>query len=571
MFELVKKLFPYLIPYKGRILVAVLLSFALAGIKGAQAYLVKPIFDQGLNGNASWQEVLFLAFTLLALGVINFPCRFFHFYWLRMVVDGATCSIRTEIYKKMQRLSLPFYTANKQGVLLSTVLNDTQIFAGGFRNSIDLIREPLTAVVMLGLAVWRDWQLTLVILGVAPLFLIIFIISGRRVRSHQSQVQEELSLMTHNLSEGMGGQKIVKAFNLQKYIVERFSTSQNRFFNSLMKTTMVEEMAHPLVELVGAIAFSGVIIFAYYRIQSGALSTGGFISFIAALALLMDPIRKFSQANVKLNQASAAYQRISNLLEMEEERASGDIALSSFDRQIEVDGVSFQYESGESEVIQQLSLTIKRGQKVALVGLSGSGKSTLVNLLLGLYPLKKGEIRMDGTPIQQIPLYNLRQQFGLVCQDIFLFNDTVRENLTMGGSFSPEQVDSALKVAYADQFVSELPQGVDTIIGDRGTRLSGGQQQRLTIARAFLQNPPILLFDEATSALDNESEKLVQQALDRLAADKTVIAVAHRLSTISGFDRIYLLNQGEVVEQGSHHELLAQNGEYAKLYQLTTH
>ncbi|MBT7767768.1 MAG: ABC transporter ATP-binding protein, partial [Bdellovibrionales bacterium] len=536
MFDLAKKLFPYLIPYRGRVLVAVLLSFALAAIKGAQAYLVKPIFDQGLNSGSSWQDVIVLALTLLALGVINFPCRFFHFYWLRMVVDGATCTIRTEIYNKLQRLSLPFYTANKQGVLLSTVLNDTQIFAGGFRNSIDLIREPLTAAVMLGLALWRDWQLTLVILGVTPLFLIIFIFSGRRVRSHQAEVQEELSLMTHNLSEGMGGQKIVKAFNLQEYIVGRFTNTQNRFFRSVMKTTMVEEMAHPLVELVGAIAFSGVVVFAYYRIQSGALSTGGFISFIAALALLMDPIRKFSQANVKLNQASAAYQRIANLLKMEEERTSGEVVSFAFHNQIELDGISFRYESSDSDVIRQLSLTIRQGEKVALVGLSGSGKSTLVNLLLGLYPLNQGEIRMDGVVLDQIPLASLREQFGLVCQDIFLFNDTVRENLTLGGSFSDQQISAALEVAYADQFVTELPDGVDTIIGDRGTRLSGGQQQRLTIARAFLQNPPILLFDEATSALDNESEKLVQQALDRLAADKTVIAVAHRLSTISSFD-----------------------------------
>ncbi|MBT3235544.1 MAG: ABC transporter ATP-binding protein [Bdellovibrionales bacterium] len=571
MFDLAKKLFPYLIPYRGRVLVAVLLSFALAAIKGAQAYLVKPIFDQGLNSGSSWQDVIVLALTLLALGVINFPCRFFHFYWLRMVVDGATCTIRTEIYNKLQRLSLPFYTANKQGVLLSTVLNDTQIFAGGFRNSIDLIREPLTAAVMLGLALWRDWQLTLVILGVTPLFLIIFIFSGRRVRSHQAEVQEELSLMTHNLSEGMGGQKIVKAFNLQEYIVGRFTNTQNRFFRSVMKTTMVEEMAHPLVELVGAIAFSGVVVFAYYRIQSGALSTGGFISFIAALALLMDPIRKFSQANVKLNQASAAYQRIANLLKMEEERTSGEVVSFAFHDQIELNGISFRYESSDSDVIRQLSLTIRQGEKVALVGLSGSGKSTLVNLLLGLYPLNQGEIRMDGVVLDQIPLASLREQFGLVCQDIFLFNDTVRENLTLGGSFSDQQISAALEVAYADQFVTELPDGVDTIIGDRGTRLSGGQQQRLTIARAFLQNPPILLFDEATSALDNESEKLVQQALDRLAADKTVIAVAHRLSTISSFDRIYLLNQGEVVESGDHQQLMARNGEYARLYQLTVH
>ena len=334
-----------------------------------------------------------------------------------------------------------------------------------------------------------------------------------------------------------------------------------------MRTTFVEEMAHPFVEVVGAIAFSGVIVFAHYRIQSGETSVGEFVSFIAALALFMDPIRKFSQANVHLSQSQAASDRIHKLLETPEEVDDGQIVEASFKDEIKVDDLTFSY--GEGDVLKNFSMEVKRGEKVALVGLSGSGKSTLINLLLGLYPVSKNKITIDGEEISQYNLFALRTLFGLVSQDIFLFNDTIRNNLCLGKDFSDEQIKEALDVAYCHEFIDKLSDGLETIVGDRGTRLSGGQQQRITIARAYLQESPILLFDEATSALDNESEKVVQKALENIAGDKTVIAVAHRLSTIQDFDRIYVLHEGHLVEQGNHQELIAARGEYSKLYELS--
>jgi subfamily B ATP-binding cassette protein MsbA len=334
-----------------------------------------------------------------------------------------------------------------------------------------------------------------------------------------------------------------------------------------MKTTFVEEFAHPLVEVIGACAFSAVIVFAHYRVQSGETTVGEFIAFIAALALFMDPIRKFSQGNVKLGQARAASERISRLMDLPEEVDIGNKEIANFSQSIEVNNLNFSY--GDAPVITNLSLSIKKGQKVALVGLSGSGKSTLIGLLLGLYPVKAGEITIDGISIGDIKLTSLRNLFGLVSQDVFLFHDTIRDNLCLGKDISDLRLKEALDVANATEFVSRLPVGLETIVGDRGARLSGGQQQRVTIARAYLQNPDVLLFDEATSALDNESEKLVQEALARLGGEKTVLAVAHRLSTIQDFDRIYVLHEGKLVEEGSHAELLAMNGEYAKLYALS--
>jgi ATP-binding cassette, subfamily B, bacterial MsbA len=566
MIELIKTLLSYIAPFKGKIIASVILSFCLASIKFAQAYLVKPIFDHGLSEAATFQQAMILSGILLTLGVINFPCRFYHFYWIRYVVDAATCSIREEIFKKLQGLPIDYYNKAKQGQLISLMLNDTQIFAQGLKSSVDLIREPLTAAFMLGLAIYRDWQLTGVIFLVTPLFIIIFMKSGKKVRVNQGRVQEELSEMAHVVSEGIVGQKVTKAFNLQEYVIQRFRNEQKKFFGAQMDTTHSEEVAHPLVEFVGAIAFSGVILFAHHRISSGAMTTGDFVSFITALALLMDPIRKFSQANIKINQSRAAGERIFKLLDTEEEVSGQDMGIPHFTDKIEVENLTFSY--GDHQVIKNLNLTIKKGEKVGLVGLSGSGKSTLVHLLLGLYPITEGDIKIDGHSIKNWKLKSLRNLFAFVGQDVFLFNDTIRENLCLGEDLSQADIDRALEVSYATEFVKTMPEKLNSEVGERGAKLSGGQKQRVTIARAFLKDADVLLFDEATSSLDNESEKIVQKALEKLTIGKTVLAVAHRLSTIQNFDKIYVLSEGRIVESGNHLQLMEKSGQYARLYEL---
>ncbi|MFI5390347.1 MAG: ABC transporter ATP-binding protein [Bacteriovoracales bacterium] len=564
--NLLKGLWPYIKPHKKKAFASLFFALVLAGLKWAEAALVKPVFDKGLSANGSIHEVLVIAGLLVLIMILNFPARFLHFYWIRYIVDKSTCEMRTNLYAKIQKLPMWHFQQRKQGVLVSTVVNDTITFSYGFRAAMDLIREPLYAIVLLGLAIYRDWQLTLVILITAPLFILIFSKSGKSVKKNQGTVQEELGNLTHNISEGLSGQKIAKAFNLQDYLLKRFNETQNKYFNYTMKTTWAEEMAHPLVEFVGGLAFAGVLVFAQYRIRSGALTTGDFVSFVTAMALIMDPLRKLSAANIKLAQAEAAEKRIASIFAQEEEIDEGSLSQINFSDKIEINNLSFSY--GEGNVLKNLSLEIKKGQKIALVGLSGSGKSTLINILLGLYKTKPGTIKIDGVDINDIKLKTLRGLFGLVSQDIFLFHDTVRENLTLGKEIEEERIEDALQVAYASDFLEKLNHKWDTVIGERGVRLSGGQQQRITIARAFLQNTPILLFDEATSSLDNESERMVQKALDRLSREKTVFAVAHRLSTISDFDMIYVLNRGQVVEQGTHHQLMAHKNEYFKLYGL---
>ena len=567
MLNVLKLMFPYLRPFWKKALFATLLSFPLAGIKAYEAFLVKDIFDKGFVAGSSSDDARNLALLLIVLGFINYPLRYLHYFTLRQIVDKSTRSIRGQIYKKFQNLPTSFYSQKKQGTLISTIMNDTMVFSEAFKNSLEVVREPVTALALLGVAFYHDWQLTLIIFATAPFFVGTFHYTGKRIRRYVGMAQKDTAEMTHIVSEALAGQKIIKAFGLRDYIVNRFEKTQELFINHRTKSNSAEEHSHPLVELIGSVAFGGVIIFAHYRISSGQLTTGGFISFVASLAMFMDPVRRFSKANAKLNQAQAAATRIFGLLDVEEEKEFNKKELTDFHNTIEFKNVSFSY--GEGMVLKNLNLVINKGEKIGLVGLSGSGKSTLISLLLRLYPVTEGELLIDGVNVNNYTLSSLRRVFALVSQDIFLFNDTIRENLTTGDAHTDEEIQHALEISYAWEYVKDLPEGILTPIGDRGVRLSGGQSQRLTIARAFLKDRDVLLFDEATSALDNESEKIVQAALDRVAGHKTVIAVAHRLSTLKDFSRIVVMKDGIKIEEGTHQFLIEKNGEYRKLFELS--
>jgi subfamily B ATP-binding cassette protein MsbA len=567
MLNVLKLMFPYIRPFWKEAVIATLLALPLSAIKAYEAYLVKDIFDKGFSPDSTFEDARNLASLLIGLGILNYPLRYYHYFGLRQVVDKSTRLIRSKIYQKFQALPAKYYSEHKQGTLISTIMTDTAVFSEAFKNSLEVIREPLTAVSLLSVAFYQDWQLTLIIFATAPLFMITLHFSGKRIRKYTGKAQEANAEMTHIVGEALGGQKIVKAFGLQNYIVARFEKFQELLLSHRRKSNSAEEVSHPLVELIGSFAFAGVIIFAHHRITSGSLTTGGFISFVAALAMFMDPVRRFSKANAKMNQAQAAASRIFALLDVKEEPSKNLKEFLGFSSTIEFKDVSFSY--GEGIILKGFNLTIRKGEKVGLVGLSGSGKSTLISLLLRLYDVTDGAIFIDGVNINEYTLPSVRKVFGLVSQDIFLFNDTVRENLTTGDQHTEEEIWQALNISYASEFVKDLPQGLQTTIGDRGLRLSGGQSQRLTIARAFLKNRDVLLFDEATSALDNESEKIVQAALERVAGHKTVIAVAHRLSTLKDFNRIIVMKDGAKIEEGSHRELMEMGGEYKKLFELS--
>lgn len=567
MIYLLKQMYPYIKPYLRLAIFATLCSFPIAAIKAYQAYFIKDVIDGIFDPNAPETLAFQLAGIIVGLALLNYPFRFIHFYGMRMVVDKSTCLIRRDIYRKFQFLSSKYYGNSKQGQLLSVMMNDTAVFSNSFMHGLAIIREPITAIGLLGVAFYHDWKLTLIILVLLPLFVVIFTVAGKRVRRYIGKAQQDVANMNHHASEGLIGQKIIKSFSLQNYMVTRFDKAQDMFIKHKVKSNSAEEHSHPLVEIVGAFGFALVIVLAYYRSKETGLSAGEFMSFVGSLALFMDPVRRFSKANTKLNQARAAADRIFALLKEPEEIDEGKIELKEFKDKIEFKNVTFAY--GKESVIKDFNLVINKGEKVALVGLSGSGKSTLVSLLLRLYNIENGEILIDGIQLKDYSLASLREAFALVSQDIFLFNDTVKENLLAGKEYSEEQIKHALEVSYADEFIKNLSDGMDTEIGDRGLKLSGGQSQRLTIARAFLRDCPVFLFDEATSALDNESEKVVQKALDKVASHKTVLAVAHRLSTIQNYDRIVVMKDGKKIEEGAHSELMGNDNEYKKLYELS--
>ncbi|MGI4991534.1 ABC transporter ATP-binding protein [Halobacteriovorax sp. GFR7] len=567
MIETIKNIWPLIHRHRARVIGSMIFGIGMALIKGGQMALINPLFTKGLSPESTLEEILGIVGLACLLALINLPVRFFHFYWMQFAMNDAVCEIRTKIYSKIQDIPISFYTTTKQGDVISTILNDTMIYSQGISGLLTLIREPITLIVLLGYAFYLDWQLTLVTFALLPIMLLIFGFFGKRVKAHQADVQSRLSDMTHVIGEGVGGQKIIKAFNLQDYTRNFFKSYQNDFFSFQMKAEVMRQFSHPLVEFMTTLILSSVIVFAQVKITGNAMTTGEFITFIAIMAMIQDPIRKTNEANLKISQAQAAELRIFKFLKVDNEEDSGTKEHSELSDKISFKNLDFSY--GDHQVINDLSFDINKGEKVALVGLSGSGKSTLINVLLGLYPVKKGSYKIDGTDSSEFTLKSLRHYFGLVSQDIFLFNTTVRENLTLGKEVSEAQIQEALKVAHATDYINELPSGLETVIGDRGLRLSGGQAQRLTIARAYLQNNDVFLFDEATSALDNESEKVVQESLNELAKNKTVVAVAHRLSTIQNYDKIIVLKDGRMIEQGRHEELMTRGGEYKKLYELS--
>jgi subfamily B ATP-binding cassette protein MsbA len=539
----------------------------MAAIKGYQTYLVKNIFDQGFSSTTTTNEVIILAVTILGLQILNYPIRFYHFFKTKVISEALANDIRANSLHGILSLPLSEIHKRKMGSMLSLISSDSTLYAESVRYFPALIREPLTGVVLLSVAFYHDWFLSLMVILISPLFALIFSKTGKSIRRRVVKVQHAIGQVTHTISELLTGSKTIKAYNLQQYAKSRVLKDQAEYLKHYQHAASMEEQSGPLVEIVAALVLGVVLLFAHQRIQSGVLTTGGFISFLTAFALFLDPIRKFSDANIKIERGIGALERILNLLNLPAEPIVPSKEPLTFQKSIEIEGLDFSY--GETKVLSNFSMLVPKGKKVAIVGLSGSGKSTIMNLLMNFYQPSKGSIKIDGRPLPEIPLFELRSLFSYVGQEVFLFNDTIQENIVTDQPCSDSSYQKALEISHSEEFVRDLPEQSNTSIGDRGLRLSGGQAQRITIARAVLRDSPILLFDEATSALDNESEKMVQNAIEKMSGNKTVIAVAHRLSSIQNYDTIIVMNGGRKVEEGNHEFLMALGGEYHKLYELS--
>jgi subfamily B ATP-binding cassette protein MsbA len=522
---------------------------------------------RGSRAEALWRSVWAFFFIFLAKNLTQYVSRILTFYVAQRVIKD----MRDALFRQYTRLPLGFFHRYRAGELISRATNDVQIANKCVNVSFtNLIRDPILIVAYLGLCLYISWQLTLLALLVLPLSIGVIVQIGKRLRRYSFRQQEQLANLTSVLHETVYGIRVVKAFVTETAENRRFLRESERHFAALFKIARMERLSSPLSEMLSASV--GLFILWYGGRQvlvEGELSASLFLTFMFSLFSMVKPIKELGKVNNALQEGVAAAERIFAILDQPPEVADhAGRRLPAVQGAVEFRNVSFGYDPDEP-VLRDIDLRVAPGEVVALVGSSGAGKSTLVDLIPRFYDPDLGQILIDGQDVREFSLESLRRAMGIVTQEVILFNDTIAANIAYGLPDSePGAIQAAARAANAHDFIMQTPRGYDTWIGDRGTRLSGGQRQRLSIARAILKNPPILILDEATSALDTESEQLVQEAIDRLVHDRTTFVIAHRLSTIQNAHRIFVLRRGRIVESGNHDELLAAGGHYADLYHL---
>lgn len=568
--RLVRLLLDRVRPYWRRLATAMVLMIIVAGTNSALPFMVKDVID-GIFMEKNQAMLMLVPLAVVLIYLVKGAADYGQNVMMQWVGQRIVTQYRIDLYSHLQRLSLSYYDRTPTGKLMSRITNDVNMIQGSVSSVVTgVLKDAFTVVGLIAVVVYRDWFLSIFALGVFPLCVIPIVKLGRRLRKISTSSQETMADVSVLLHETISGARIVKGFCREEYEIERFSREAWRLFALRMKDVSTRALSHPLMEFLGGLAIAGILYYGGTQVIQGHSTPGTFFSFLAALIMLYEPVKRLSKLNLEAQNGLAAAARIYQVLDepVEVSEAPDAVQLSTLRHQIEYRGVQFAYRPGEM-VLKGIDLTVPAGQVVALVGTSGGGKTTMVNLLPRFYEVTKGAILFDGVDIRQATLKSLRSQIAIVTQQIILFNDTVRNNIAYGRpDASLEDVRRAAQAAYALEFIEELPQGFDTMIGESGVLLSGGQRQRISIARALLADRPILILDEATSSLDTESELYVQKALENLMHGRTTFVIAHRLSTIQRADRILVMVDGRIVEDGCHHELLALGGHYHRLHQM---
>lgn len=524
----------------------------------------------GSKSQALMKICMLVLFTFLVKNIFGY----LQAYYLATVEQGLIKDMRNSAYKHLHKLPMSYFKNEKTGNLISRITNDVNaVQASVSAVFLNLIREPLTILVFLGIAVSISWKLMLFSVLILPVSLFIISWIGLILRRHSILLQEKMSDITTVLHETISGVKIVKAFGMEDYENKKFMKETKSYFNLFLKIVRIRNASSPITEFLSVVV--GVFI-VYYGgrlvLEEGTLKASEFLGFLFAIFQLMPPIKELSGVNNRIQESSAAADRIFEILDTKPgiENVNNPVELATLKDKITFQNLSFHYEDSMQLVLDDICFEINKGEIVALVGSSGSGKTTLADLLPRFYDPTSGSILIDGVDIKDIRIENLRSLLGIVTQETVLFNDTIKNNIAYGLQDYPmEKIIEAAKAANAHNFIMQMPQGYDTVVGERGAKISGGQRQRISIARALLVNPPIMIFDEATSALDNESEVLVQEAIERLMKDRTTVVIAHRLSTIRNADKILVLEKGRIIQQGRHEELMEESKSvYRKLYEL---
>ena len=533
------------------------------------AFLVKPTLDEiFLKKNGTM--LMWIPLAVVGVYVAKGTCSYFQTVLMNFIGQRIVADLRETLYRKIQTQSLAFFTKNPTGTLMSRITNDVSFIQGAVSEAVTaLLKDTFTLVCLVFVIFYRDWQLAIIAMLVFPLAVYPIAKFGQKMRQVATRTQVTLGSLTTLLQETISGTRIVKAFSMEEYENKRFAGENERLFRLYLKAVSITAVSSPFMEFLGGLGISTIIFYGGYQVIHGHSTPGTFFSFLTALIMLYEPVKRLTNVNNTIQQGIAGAERVFGIIDMipEIRNNAGSIPLPRIVREIEIRDISFRYE--ETPVLKRISMKIRAGEVIAFVGMSGGGKTTLVNLIPRFYDVTEGSILIDGHDIRDVTIESLRGQIAIVTQQTILFNDTVRNNIAYGDiARTEEEIIAAAKAANAHDFIMRLPMGYDTLIGEQGTKLSGGERQRISIARAILKDAPILILDEATSSLDSEAEIEVQDALENLMKGRTTLVIAHRLSTIRNADRIIVLVNGEIREEGTHEYLLACQGEYCRLHNM---
>lgn len=542
----------------------------MAGATAFSAWLMEPVVNEVFiaeNQSTLWPLGAIVLATFLVKGLANYSqAVLMSFVGLRIIADS-----QNRLYAHLARMDIGFFHDNPSGKLISRFTIDINNMRMAVSNALTGFGKDLLSFVGLMVVMFvKDWQLAAISILIFPLAALPILRLGRRMRTVTANTQEEMGLFTTLLGQTFQGIRVVKAYGMEGYEKNRIAGIVERIFRLNLKSARTRALSSPIMETLGGVAVCLVIVYGGYRVIEGATTSGAFFAFITALLLAYEPMKRLANLNASLQEGLAGAERMFKLLDTEPaiHEKPDAVDLGSVKGHIQLEDVHFSYVPGKA-ALNGITLEVPAGKRVALVGASGAGKSTILNLIPRFYDVDEGRIIVDGTDVCNVTFASLFGGFALVSQEITLFDDTVRANIAYGrAGAEEEEIIEAAKNAAAHDFIVDLPDGYDTLVGEQGVKLSGGQRQRLTIARAMLKNAPVLLLDEATSALDTESERQIQAAMDKLMQGRTTLVIAHRLSTVTGADLIYVIDEGRVIEQGSHVELMARGGNYQRLYNL---
>lgn len=568
--EILLRLYRVIRPYRPLLISSIIALIAYSAFTTAQAYILKPTVDK-IFIDKDLQMLMLIPFAIIGIFLFKAFSYYIYTYLLEKIGQSVIRDFRTKLFSHIHKQPLSFFHDHTTGTLISRVISDITLMQNAVSTAlVGCIKDFFQIIFLLAFVFYQDWKLAMSVFIILPVAAIPIVKFGRIFRRLSTSTQEEIAKVSDRLYESITGNRIVKAFCREDHENERFSNQINSLFSVTIKDAKYRSMQHPLMELIGGIAFAAIFWVGGKEVIHGTATAGTFFAFVVALIAAYEPVKNVSRINSAIQQGIAAATRIFAILDIEPKITdkADATSLKPFEKSIEFKNVDFKYED-DTQVINNLNLEVPAGQALAIVGSSGGGKTTLTNLIPRFLDINSGSICIDGTDIRDVTLASLRSQIAMVTQQTILFNDTVRNNIAYGDlDATDEQIRQAAKAAYALDFVEHLPDGFDSIIGEGGARLSGGERQRVSIARAILKNAPILILDEATSALDTESEREVQKALENLMKDKTTFVIAHRLSTIINCDRIIVIKDGNIVEQGTHGELLNLHGEYEMLYNM---